>query len=253
MKVLQIGLGGWGKNHARILKEMGILVAVCDTDRALESKYFDFYTDVDDVKEYYDTVFICTPASTHYEIAKKMLKAGKHVFVEKPLCLHSWQVKDLILSCSTKFTTGFIERFNPTIQSIKDPTNLTFYRGGCFPKHITDTNILFDTTIHDIDLANHLFNSLPIEMYANKEEDSAFVTLMYPGNRRAEIHSKWGVKRERYVIADDKKYDMLNDTDKLKLEIENFLRACEGKGPLEVTALDALLAIETIEELDREL
>ena len=88
MKIIQIGLGGWGKNHTRILSEFGVLSAVCDVnkERAKEfgKKYdINYYDSLDDImsNEDFDGAFICTPTSTHSEIATQLIESKKHVFV----------------------------------------------------------------------------------------------------------------------------------------------------------------------------
>ena len=72
MKIIQIGIGGWGKNHSRILSEFGVLSAICDMneERAKEfgEKYdVNHYNSLDEImiKEDFDGAFICTPTSTH--------------------------------------------------------------------------------------------------------------------------------------------------------------------------------------------
>ena len=90
MKIVQIGTGGWGKNHARILSELGALTAICDSDSNRSKEYAEKYSvknfqSIDEMlaSEEFDGAIIATPTSTHIEIAKKLLEAKKHVFVEK--------------------------------------------------------------------------------------------------------------------------------------------------------------------------
>ena len=92
MKIIQIGIGGWGKNHTRVLSEFGVLSAICDMnkERAKEfgEKYnVNYYDSLDQImtNEDFDGAFVCTPTSTHTEIATRLIEAKKHVFVEKPM------------------------------------------------------------------------------------------------------------------------------------------------------------------------
>ena len=90
-----IGLGYWGKNILRNLNELGVLHTACDTDLAILSEVgkqypgASFSLSPDEVINSRDigAVAIATPASTHYELVKASLLAGKDVFVEKPLAL----------------------------------------------------------------------------------------------------------------------------------------------------------------------
>jgi len=92
MKIVQIGTGGWGKNHTRILSELGVLVAICDANFEKSKEYgekysVNYYQSLDELLklEEFDGAFVVTPTSTHTEIAMKLLESKKHVFVEKPM------------------------------------------------------------------------------------------------------------------------------------------------------------------------
>ena len=96
MKIVQIGTGGWGKNHTRILSELGVLVAICDANLEKSKEYgekysVNYYQSVDELLklEEFDGAFVVTPTSTHTEIAMKLLESKKHVFVEKPMTYKS--------------------------------------------------------------------------------------------------------------------------------------------------------------------
>ena len=85
-----IGVGGWGKNHLRVLNELNCLKAICDTNsdnlNEYSSRYkIPGYTNIDEMikNEKLDGVIICTPTSTHFEIASKIVKLKIPVFVEK--------------------------------------------------------------------------------------------------------------------------------------------------------------------------
>ena len=129
MKIIQIGTGGWGKNHARILSELGVLVAICDTNIEKSKEYgekysVNYYESLEKVleSEEFDGAFVVTPTSTHVEIAKKLLEAKKHVFVEKPLTYKSEDGEKLAkLAEKNKviLTCGYIERFNPAVDVVK--------------------------------------------------------------------------------------------------------------------------------------
>ena len=96
MKIVQIGVGGWGKNHARILSELGVLTAICDANHEKSKEYgkkysINHYESLDELlnSEEFDGAVVVTPTSTHTEIAMKLVKAKKHVFVEKPMTYKS--------------------------------------------------------------------------------------------------------------------------------------------------------------------
>ncbi|MCH7941530.1 MAG: Gfo/Idh/MocA family oxidoreductase, partial [Thaumarchaeota archaeon] len=103
MKVVQIGTGGWGKNHARILSHLGVLCAICDVDKEKSEEFgkkysVNSYDSIDSLlnSEEFDVAFVCTPTSTHSSIATQLIQSHKHVFVEKPLTYLSEEGEDLL-------------------------------------------------------------------------------------------------------------------------------------------------------------
>ena len=102
MKIVQIGIGGWGKNHTRILSQLNVLVAICDSNSQKSKEYGEKYSishyDTLDkllISEEFDAAFVVTPTSTHTEIARKLLQAKKHVFIEKPMTYKSEEGEEL--------------------------------------------------------------------------------------------------------------------------------------------------------------
>ncbi len=76
-----VGVGGWGKNHARVLGEMGVLAAVCDLDTSKASFFAKRYgcpafSSVEEMlsASKLDAVHVCTPTVTHAQVAKRLLK-----------------------------------------------------------------------------------------------------------------------------------------------------------------------------------
>ena len=216
MKVVQIGVGGWGKNHARILSQLNVLSAICDVDKNRSEEFgkkysVNNYTSIDSLlnSEEFDAAFVCTPTSTHSSIASKLIQSNKHVFVEKPLTYLSPEGEDLselanknkiILSC------GYIERFNPAVDVVKNFVKskkygelvmLEFHRENRMPLHIKDVGIIYDTSVHDIDTAMWLFDETPEVVFAragkinHEHEDFASIMLGFKNNKATIISSNW--------------------------------------------------------------
>jgi UDP-N-acetylglucosamine 3-dehydrogenase len=287
MKIVQIGTGGWGKNHIRILSQLGVLSAVCDADaqRSIEygEKYsVNHYSSVDDLIgcEEFDGALVVTPTSTHSEIATKLLQAKKHVFVEKPLTYKSedgQRIAELAEKNNVILTCGYIERFNPAVDIVKKIVGekkfgellmLEFHRENRIPLHIKDVGIIYDTSVHDIDTANWLFDDMPHVVFArsgrvnHEHEDYASIVLGYKNDRSAIIISNWITpKRVRIFsavctdavitsdfISQEVKIEKKEETEiprnekqePLLLEIQNFLGAIEGKNNLVVKSQEAV-------------
>ena len=216
MKVVQIGVGGWGKNHSRVLSEFGVLSAVCDanSERAEEfgKKYsVNFYDSFENLleKEKFDAALVCTPTFTHSDITTRLIENKKHVFVEKPMTYLSEDGQNLIALAKRNnviLTCGYIERFNPAVASVKDfiksqkygdLIRLEFYREHRMPQHIKDVGVIYDTSVHDIDTAMWLFDETPEVVYAiagkinHEHEDFATIMLGFKDNKTATISSNW--------------------------------------------------------------
>jgi len=287
MKIVQIGTGGWGKNHTRVLSELGVLVAVCDADSQKSKEYgekysVNHYETLDELlaSEEFDGAFVVTPTSTHTEIAKKMLEAKKHVFVEKPMTYKSEDGERLAkLAEKNKviLTCGYIERFNPAVDVVKkivkekkfgELVMLEFHRENRMPLHIKDVGIIYDTSVHDIDTANWLFDDMPHVVFAragrikHEHEDFASIMLGYKNDKVAIISSNWITpKRVRKFNAvctdaiissdfitqeiiveksDESETIQSEKQEPLSLEIQSFLGAIEGKNDLIVKSQQAV-------------
>ena len=216
MKVVQIGVGGWGKNHSRVLSEIGVLSAICDTNSQLAEEFgkkysVNFYDSFENLleKEKFDAALVCTPTLTHSDITTRLIENKKHVFVEKPMTYLSEDGQNLIDAAKRNnviLTCGYIERFNPAVASVKDflksqkygdLIRLEFYREHRMPQHIKDVGVIYDTSVHDIDTAMWLFDETPEIVFAiagkinHEHEDFATITLGFKDNKTATISSNW--------------------------------------------------------------
>lgn len=216
VRIAVIGTGGWGKNHVRVLSELGNLVAVCDMDASRAAVYAEKYrvkgySSVEELleKERPDGVTICTPASTHFAVASKTLKAGVHTFVEKPMTSTVKEAQDLIKEAEVSgkiLTVGFIERFNPAISELKKmisqgalgrPILFEYHRENRRGENIVDVGVVKDASVHDIDTARWLFGEEPKTVYARvgsvmgKNEDFAAILLGFGDQRTAFIITNW--------------------------------------------------------------
>ncbi len=287
MKIVQIGAGGWGKNHTRILSQLGVLSAICDANSQRSKEYgekysVNHYESLDELlqSEEFDGAFVVTPTSTHTEIATKLLEAKKHVFVEKPMTYKSEDGEKLVKIAEKNkviLTCGYIERFNPAVDVVKkivkdkkfgDLIMLEFHRESRMPLHIKDVGVIYDTSVHDIDTANWLFDDMPHVVFAragnikHEHEDFASIMLGYKDDKIAIISSNWitpkkvrtfsAVCTDAIITSDfisqEIKIEKKEETEiprnekqePLLLEIQSFLGAIEGKNEQIVKSQEAV-------------
>ncbi|MCJ8305863.1 MAG: Gfo/Idh/MocA family oxidoreductase [Nitrosopumilus sp.] len=287
MKIVQIGAGGWGKNHTRILSQLGVLSAICDANSQRSKEYgekysVNHYETLDELlqSEEFDGAFVVTPTSTHTEIATKMLEAKKHVFVEKPMTYKSEDGEKLAKIAEKNkviLTCGYIERFNPAVDVVKKIVKdkkfgelimLEFHRESRMPLHIKDVGVIYDTSVHDIDTANWLFDDMPHVVFAragnikHEHEDFASIMLGYKDDKIAIISSNWitpkkvrtfsAVCTDAIITSDFISQEIKIETNEeteiirnekqepLLLEIQSFLGAIEGKNDHIVKSQEAV-------------
>jgi predicted dehydrogenase len=156
-----------------------------------------------------DAVVVATPVSTHYEIVRESILAGKHVLCEKPLCKYSNQGEELVElahNSGRRLIVGHVFLFNPGIVKLKELVDagelgtlqyLAASRAnlGVFQE---DVNVVYDLCSHDISIFNWLVGSEPEVVSAmgasfvqSGIEDVAFVSMKYPGNTLANMHASW--------------------------------------------------------------
>jgi UDP-N-acetylglucosamine 3-dehydrogenase len=217
--VAVIGTGFWGKNHARVYKELPStqLIAVCDVnaERAkamadqLGVKAYSDSTQLLKDKEI-EAVNVCTWSTMLAKEALKALHAGKHVLVEKPMATTTQQAEKLVQTAQENglhLTVGFLMRFIPGLQHIRQAVEskkigelvcVTAKRVSQWPERIGDVGVVKDTAIHDIDVIRFISNEDPITVYAKigsmrhrQFEDYAQIMLTYKDGKSAFIESNW--------------------------------------------------------------
>jgi predicted dehydrogenase len=244
-----VGCGYWGMNYVRIFSELpdSRVVAVCDQrpDRLQEvaRRFPGVYvtSQVDDAAAQpgVDAVIVCTEATTHYNITRRVLSAGKHILVEKPLTTSVVEAEELIGLAESKsviLMVGHTFVFNSGIQKVKEymrrGDGRVYYiharRTNLGPIR-RDVNALWDLAPHDIAIFNYLLDSTPEWVSAvggkvlrNCREDVGFISLGYPGNILGHIHVSWAdpdKAREVVVVKGDSRivFNDLNGVEQVRV------------------------------------
>ncbi|MBX7203446.1 MAG: Gfo/Idh/MocA family oxidoreductase [Bacteroidia bacterium] len=173
LKLALIGAGHLGKIHLRLLQQIqsielsGFFDADPDVATAVENEFgIRAFKNVEELLETCEAVDIVTPTITHHFYACKALRAGKHVFIEKPICTtieEAREIERLADEAGKKVQIGHVERFNPAFIAAKpflaNPMFIETHRLAQFNPRGTDVSVVLDLMIHDIDIVLHSINS----------------------------------------------------------------------------------------------
>lgn len=292
VKIAVIGIGGWGRRVTQVLSELENcdLTAICDLDktkvRTISKVYgVQGFTDSHSLfkkSRELEAVAIVTPTPNHYEMAVQAIKAGKHVFVEKPMCDSVESAKKLVKVArerKIKLMVGYIERFNPAVQELKKLIDaekvgrliaLSTRRVGR-PVKVSEVGVIRDLAVHDIDAMRFLIGE-PKSVFArcgtvgkHPFEDHAEIMIIF-NEIQGFIEVNWlTLKKERVLTVTGNlavaTVDYLNRSltikypdetvtpeflkeEPLKLELTNFANCIlYNKEPL-VTGIDGLRTLE---------
>lgn len=245
-----IGYGYWGPNLVRNFSEIpdAIVRMVADLDsRKLEGvqrRYptiktaSNFMEVINDPAV--DAVAIATPVSTHFELAMAALKAGKHVWVEKPMTETSLQARKLIDEAQkrklilivdhTFIYTGAVMKMGEIIRH-GDLGKIYYYDSirvnlGLFQR---DVNVISDLAVHDFAILDYLLDEHPSAVSASglthfpgSPENLAYVTLFYDSGTIAHVNVNWmaPVKVRQVLVGGSQKmivYDDMQTSEKVKV------------------------------------
>ena len=219
IKLAVIGCGHWGPNHVRNFNALpdSTVDVVADPDEGRLEHVRRMYPGLRCERDYLptvndpniDAVVIATPVSTHYEIARESLLAGKHVLCEKPLCKDSEQGEELVELARANgclLMVGHVFLFNAGILKLKELIDtgelgtiryLSASRTNLGPIR-NDVDVTYDLCSHDISIFNWLLGNEPEVVSATGAsfvqpgvEDVVFVSMKYPGNVLVSINASW--------------------------------------------------------------
>src|SRR5438067_1532351 len=244
-----IGCGYWGMNYVRIFNELtdARVLAVCDQSaerlNEVARRFPGLYltTQIDDAVSQPDVeaVVVCTEASTHFNVTRRLLMAGKHVLVEKPLttiAADSEKLIDLAESNSAILMVGHTFIFNAGVRKVKEyvqeDSGRVYYlyarRTNLGPIR-RDVNAVWDLAPHDIAIFNYLLDSVPEWVSAvggkvlrNCRDDVGFISLGYPGNIIGHVHVSWAdpdKAREVVIVTSDRRiaFNDLNGLEQVRV------------------------------------
>jgi len=250
LKVGIVGYGYWGPNLVRNFNaNSGFRVtALADASPAVRerlSRMMPNVTVLADAADLIamsdiDVVAIATPVATHYGIARDALERGKHVLVEKPLCMSEAEATDLIARAERMDRVLMVDHtflFTGAVQTIQNLCRQGELGELCYIDSLRvnlglfqpDVNVLWDLAPHDLAIIDTLIPGEPVEVEASAYchvnpglPDMAFLTLHYSGNKVAHLNLSWmsPAKVRRVTLGGTRKmliWDDLNAEEKIKV------------------------------------
>ena len=245
-----IGYGYWGPNLVRNFAEVpGVrLAAVADLDRGkleLVQRRFPAVKATTDFQDLLrdpeiDAIAVATPVTTHFELGMAVLKAGKHLWLEKPMAETSLQARQLLdeadkrklvlLVDHTFVYTGAVRKMQEVVAS-GELGKILYYDSvrvnlGLFQR---DVNVISDLGVHDFSILDYLLKEHPIAVSAGginhfpgTPENLAYITMFYDSGTIAHISVSWlaPVKVRQILLGGSNKmitYDDLQPSEKVKV------------------------------------
>lgn len=245
-----IGYGYWGPNLVRNFAELSRakVAAVADLDpKRLElvnrrfptvkttTNWQDLIRDPN-----IDAIAIATPVNTHFELGMAVLKAGKHLWLEKPMTETSLQARKLVdeaakrkrvlLVDHTFIYTGAVRKMGEIVNS-GDLGRIYYYDSirvnlGLFQR---DVSVISDLAVHDFSILDYLLKEQPVAIsagginhFTGTPENLAYITMFYDSGTIAHTSVSWlaPVKVRQILLGGSKKmitYDDLEPSEKVKI------------------------------------
>jgi UDP-2-acetamido-3-amino-2,3-dideoxy-glucuronate N-acetyltransferase len=235
-----VGCGYWGKNLVRNFHQLGALRAVCDLDgaraRELGAKYgVEAVADLDQLLSmpHLRAIAIAAPAALHFQIGRKVLLAGKDVFIEKPLALtldEAQQLIDLASHFKQTLMVGHLLQYHPAVIELKrlitqgDLGRIQYICSNRLNlgKLRTEENILWSFAPHDVSAILYLLGEVPTGVAAHGSchltpsvADVTTTHFRFASGVAAHIFVSWlhPFKEQKLVVVAERKMAVFDDTE----------------------------------------
>ncbi len=243
LRIGVVGLNYWGPNLARNVDRSpnAELAWCCDLDDKIIARMGAQFpdarttTELDDVlaDDTVDAVIVATSVPTHYLLGKRVLEAGKHVFIEKPMAVTARDAEDLVRTAEAhdrQLMVGHLLEYHPAVRKMKqllDDGELgrIFYVYSNrlnLGKVRPDENALWSLGPHDISVINFLTGEEPEEVSARGEcylqqgvEDVVFGYIKFPSGMTGHLHVSWldPHKTRKITVVGSDKMAVFDDMD----------------------------------------
>ena len=180
VRVAVVGVGDFGRNHARVYRQLegvelvGIVDSTSERARSVADEFgAAVFRDVQALSGRVDAASVAVPTSEHARVGCQLMELGMDVLVEKPIAV-SISEADLLLAAARDhrriLQVGHLERFNPALIAvlpiIKEPLYYEVHRLGVFSPRSLDIDVVYDVMIHDLDILLALTGSPVLSIHA---------------------------------------------------------------------------------------
>ena len=261
-QIALVGCGYWGKNLCRNFHDLDALSAIVDATEdgqatarslapnAIISDNFEDILGEDQIQGF----ALATPAETHAELAIRAMRAGKDVFVEKPMALSisdAEAMQKVALETDRILMVGHLLEYHPAVLKLRElidsgelgKINYIYSNRLNFGKVRTEENALWSFAPHDVAVILRLLGQSPVEVSASGgaylTKGTADVTvsnLLFSDNSRAHIFVSWlhPYKEQRLVVVGDQKMAILNDVNPFGEKLCIYPQSVEFEGTLPI-------------------
>ncbi|MBQ4646832.1 MAG: Gfo/Idh/MocA family oxidoreductase [Candidatus Gastranaerophilales bacterium] len=236
-----VGCGLWGRNIVRNFYNLGALHSVCDLDVENLKMIQELYPDVNTTSDFNsllsnpEVVAMCivTPSHTHFNLVKKAILAGKHVYVEKPISTSSSEakeLKELAEQMGVKLLVGHLLLYHPAVNRLKmliaegvlgeikyaqsDRLNINYFKN--------DRSVMWDLAPHDVSMIAHVTGKAPLKVLSATGVASEFenicdithLTIEFEDGVVGQVSDSWihPQKRVSLLVRGTKATAILDDT-----------------------------------------
>lgn len=268
-----LGCGYWGRNLIRNFAKLGHLVAVSDVNQAEAQKMSKEYA-IENLswaeilaRKSIDAVVIATPAISHAQCAKEALRAGKHVFVEKPLALNISDAEmlcNIAKQCDRRLMVGHLLQYHPCFKKLQEMVKqgtlgrlqYVYSNRLNFGKIRREEDILWSFAPHDISMILSLIGSEPKTVdaiggyYLHKTiADVTTTHLSFPAGEQAHIFVSWlhPFKEQKLIVVGDRGMMVFDDGQPWKNKLTLYPHQIEWREGMPLSAKAEGMNIDVVE------
>ena len=180
VRVAVVGAGDFGRNHARVYRDIAEAELVGIVDRSAERAAqiaaefsTNVFPDIESLAGHVDAASVAVPTVEHARVGCRLFELGIDVLVEKPMAATLAEADELLAAASRAgriLQVGHLERFNPAIVAVMPILNVPLYfevhRLGVFTPRSLDIDVIYDVMIHDLDILLTLVDAPVVDIKA---------------------------------------------------------------------------------------